>query len=494
MNYKKRFAADVEKKLDAQAPHLDEFEKKEETETEKPSHKKLFWSLTGSLVGAALVLGTLLGIFQPWNKKTGENLGNLLTSPSERDIQKLSYSDDINVVSLKTINIYKSFVSSFGPEVFQEEDTSSKSFSVLDAFVNVCMLAYTSSAEIRDVILSWLGNPSIEEVNTAVKELINALGTPYLPSNEILTAPEGGFSLNSIWLDEQLNLKENSKEYLTVLEDYYYAAVYHSKPSAEKLNQWMKDHVPSSYPKIPQIVFPDKAKADINASVLSSYFFFRSFEKATADIYLSEYQSGNHYLDYSLADGQIKKADYTLQHLKGTRKKIIGSAFEGVKAEMGMAYFLPKEGKLPNQIMADVINENYSFSSEEYTASLTAPYFLIDNKLDLTPVLRKKGLTMEDGFLANLVGFGEQLAEMKQFSLLQYDYSGLYSASITIANEETTSVPQNEKYDLVLNRPYALSVSLNVKTEEKVGNVHKNVSLPVIFGEVFDPGYEIYKG
>lgn len=491
MNFKKKLKIEVEEKLDSQTPHLNEFEKKE---GKASTHKKLLWPLTGSLVGAALILGTLLGVFQPWKKKASENLGELLTSPSEREIQKLNYSDDINVVSLKTIEIYRSFIASFGQEVFQEDDTTSKSFSVLDAFINVCMLAYTSSDEIRGVILSWLGNPSIEEINTAVKELINALGTPYLPTNEILTAPEGGFSLNSIWLDEQLNLRENSKEYLTVLENYYYAAVYHSKPSAEKLNQWMKDHVPSTYPKIPKIEFPDKAKADINASVLSSYFFFRSFEKFQATTYLSQYQSGNHYLDYKLADGQIKKADYTLQHLEGSRKKIIGSAFNGVKGELGMTYFLPEEGKLPNQIMADVIAENYTSSSEDYTVSITAPYFLINNKLDLTPALRKKGLTMEDGFLANLVGFGEALAEMKQFSLLQYDYSGLYSASITIANEATTSVPQNEKYDMVLNRPYALSVSLDVKTEEKVGNVHKNASLPVVFGEVFDPGYEAYKG
>jgi serine protease inhibitor len=479
MSWKKSFIRETETKMEEKTPHLKEFET--EPSAIKPQRRKIIWASSLSLAGAAaLIAGIVLGITQPW-KHNSILSGQTLVSPTAREIKNCGSKGENISVSAKTAQIYQDFVKNFVPLLFKDSEASS-SFSVPDAFVNVALLAYTSSDLDQKEILGIFGNPTVEELNTAVKELTLALATPHYQDYQMLSQRiDGGFSVNSVWLDPSLTLSEDSPAYFKNIQDYYFASVYHDRPTNDKMNQWLKDAVPSSYPEIPTIQM-DGDSAD--ASVVSSYFLYRIFPAYLQDRYKQEYESKSHYLPYTLPDMSTKNVDYLYDKTENC-SYYLGTGFKGGSTFLGLSFYLPDEGIEPYKIMGAVSRQDYQTSQADYL-NIKVPYYRIENKLNLIKALKEAGGSSitSGGSMSRLVKEDMFLSEIKQFSLVQLDYSGFYAASVTVSLSDSSAYYGKITYDLTLDRPFVFTESMPVCID---GSSSK---LPVIFGQVIDPGYQ----
>lgn len=477
MNWKKQFKREIAEKLDEKTPTI---EKYESPKAENPhKYKKAVFISASACLASGLIAAVVILSLKPW--ETQNLLGEVLAQPDLRNVQTIDYSTNEQAVSQKSIAIYNSFYQKIIPEVFKGE-TASKSFSIPDAFTNVALLTYLSSLGDQDELLQLFGNPTLDELNTAVKEITLALGTPYYYQENNEKLPAGGFSLNSLWLDPELTIKSETEKYFKTCAEDYFASIYHVRPDETKLNKWLEDNVPSEYPSIPKI---DMDIPDAAASILSSYFIFKHFPSQSVEGYKSQYQSKKHYLSYTLNSGETKDVDYLLSS-NISASKYLGDGFKGAQGRLGLDYFLPDEGKKTSDILPAIISQDYSISPD-WEVNVSVPYFKVENKVDLMAPLKTLGVSsiFNSGSLSQIVKEDLSVIEIKQFSLTKLDYEGFYGASVTVSLSEATSAEGSENvFDLVLNRPYLFTESVSAKTGK-----NSSVKLPVIFGQIDDPNY-----
>jgi hypothetical protein len=445
--------------------------------------KKNMLAAIGATAGVAAVavsawygIGKALGIGQNGYDLTGVEL----THPADR-----VYA---GTVSAESAAIYENYAHKLVPLIFAKENAASRAFSVFDSFVSVSMTVYCSSEEIQAEYCALLGAENMGEITQAVRELTLTLGvnSEYIDPSDGKTKTEGGASANSLWLAEDLPLADSSAAVLEGLQNDYFASIYHTAASTEKLAAWLRDSAPAGFDDLPQLRLDDEPET---ASV-SAYFVKDSFSGENQTIYKNEYESRSHYLDYSLPDGSSKEVDFIFS--KNDGPLLEGNGFTGVHSlikKLGIDYFLPDEGKSPDGIMGDVINESYSPSSSLYDLQISAPYFLINTEnLDFKDDLKEMAPLFQGPLMQKLIGNDElYLSAALQSSILQYDYSGFYAVSITVTATDTSSPegPHYPPYIFTLDRPYVFEVSypLDLEGDSKI------TELPLFYGEVIDPGY-----
>jgi len=393
-----------------------------------------------------------------------------------------THQDDISDSSRL---IYLSFANKIAPLALKTNGkTNSVAFSVVDAFVSYSMEVYLSSDNVQASYCQTLGAKSMDEINKAVYEISSYLGTSadysYRDGLDEITGRFGAANINSLWLDPSLELQDNIDALLQGLQTYYFADVYHAKPTQAALQDWLKKVAPEGFDRLPELQTPDNS----NASCVSSYFLQDHFLPSRELALKKEYQSRSHYLDYTLGDGTKKSVDYVETSYYDGGTVYFGDGY--VSASTGISksdltYYLPDEGISPFDLIDKIFVNSSKMASKVYRLNVEAPYFLIKTDLDLTPTLRDLGLgELYDSSLEKLVKLeGEHVSSIKQDSLLSYDYNGFYAASATVvSNSGAAMPPELQNYDFVVNRPHLFTTSF--------------LGLPVFYGIVNDPGYAHY--
>ena len=241
---------------------------------------------------------------------------------------------------------------------------------------------------------------------------------------------------------------------------------------------------------------------------MSVYYLLDYYEQGERDYYHSQYLSGNHKLDYHLKDETLK-VDY-ISTTENT-DLYVGNNFKGASSSinnLSMTYFLPDEvDAMPSTIIEEVLNQNYeketyvledeigeSFETSIHEVSIDAPYFSLDNKIDISraSLMEVLPLITKGGAARRMVDPKPEYAidlflnYIKQFSVMKYNYDGFYSCSVTIAGLDGYSAfPLDyRKYNLKLDHPYVFEVNKSLS----VNNSMKSVSL--IIGEIVNPNYK----
>ena len=409
-----------------------------------------------------------------------------------------------NDLSTSTYNSYISFYKKFSSlmmDINRKED-SNLAISIPDAYLCLAISGAISTDLARKDILDYLELSSYEDMKIAIKEILASLCTLYQNHDDKLV---GGYNLNSIWLNPNKVelIKEKDVDLYHDLEDVFDASIYLKGLTSELATDYIKENGLKEMP-IPEIKLDDGNPSAI--SVMSVYYCLDYFSNLEKDIYYNQFKSGNHKMDYYYK-GNDKKVDY----IERSEKQVVfdSDKLYGSKLDINyldMSFYLPKdENSLPKDILMDVLNENYNlkqgkvyYFDEEYEdtnifdVNIKAPYFSIDNKLDLNHGDIEQ-------ILPNIShsGAGERLAKsifdntlyldnIKQFSKMKFDYDGFYSCSVTIASMEATAAPARyETFDLTLDRPYIFTVNRNLR----IGSgTYKNI--PLIIGEIINPEYE----
>jgi hypothetical protein len=478
----------MESILDAHAPRIEAYEKKDNVPTWSGEEKKRKRVLLGSLGGALLTSGICAAVIIASTARVSFHPSYQVVSPSARETSAIVSSGYVTI-SEKTEAIYRSFCTQMAPYVFQDY-AQSRSFSAVDAFVNLCLIGYASSDTIASAVVSGLGATSREDLKTAAKEIILALGSP---GKEYRGTEAGGFALQSIWLSEALPLSEDLGGIKADLADAFYCSVFHHQPTTGEVNKYYASETPEAFAETPSTEIPQ----GIESASISAFYLIDKYDSTTSKDYEDEYHSNSHYLDYHL-DGATKKVNYI--ETKGYKEQLyINDHFIGADAQISscsFAYFLPDEGYSPKDIASDVFKENYTMKSykdtETYTVNVKAPYFTIDNNaIDLIPAYKSAGFDVFDhqiGLFGRLLkNEGDQFAVgASQSSIMNYDYNGLYSASRTLFAGAGAMEPIEQVYNLVLDRPYVFRVD---SRSLYVGTSKEAKRLPMIYGQIYDPAY-----
>ena len=420
-------------------------------------------------------------------------------------VEKIS-TTSVHAVSLSTYNSYMAFARKFTSlmmEANNSDGEKSLGISIPDAYICLAIAGVISEQNAMNDVLSYLELSSIEQLRTAIKEIVANFATLYRDRDDQLT---GGYNLNSIWLNpEKVKLvEEKDPELYKDLEEIFDASLYMNPLTSDAANQYIKDNGLKDMPA-PKIKLNDDDPSAL--SVMSVYYCLGFFPLEMQNAFKNQFLSGSHKMDYML-NGVTSQVDYICS--QGERDVYVGSGFYGSYLPMNslnMAFFLPNDkNALPSTILSDVLTENYhckQATAHEYTGeefqttihdiTINAPYFSLENESKLEygdlkkilPAITNRGAGNR---LAESI-FGEDLylSAVQQFSVMKFNYDGFYSCSATIASVDPMSSipPEYEKFELNLNHPYIFEVRKNVIIGDD-GYQH----MPLVIGEIVMPDYQ----
>ena len=458
MNYRKRYKKQAFEILNAKTPAIN-FEGKVVFNEPAPRapKPKLQWGIYVPVFTGVAALGIILGVaLWPKSYDALNPPDYYKNIPAERTNGNTSFRNDVT-----SLDVYNNFVASFSPLVFSG-DFEARSFSPVDAFVNVAILGYTSTGTSQSEILDALGVASVEELNQATKDVIDVLGSG------------AGYSLNSFWYDDALyDLRDNSDDVLETLSNYYYTNVISRRPTSALINEWLDIYVPKDrFPIVPEVEIDD---SNTVAAIVSSYFAKNTWaNESLGETFESQYQSQNHKMTFhGVSD---KEVDY-IEH---GGYPLTGDDYRGVEIfleSMRINFFLPDVGKGPNDIFDNVLTYGYTKDTETNLGA-HVPYFKIDNRLDLMAPLMEYGVNgvFNSHAAAGLINSDSLIVTaIEQFSTMRFDFGGIYSASVTVTSIGESAGDNYSAEPLVFNRPFAFSLSYNGAT--------------ILVGQVYNPIY-----
>lgn len=456
MNYRKRYKEQAKDVLETRTPDLN-FDSRimfSEQPKKAPFKKWVIYVPVFSGVAAlGLVLTLTLGLPKAYDSLNTPRY--YINSPGAR-----MYQDTWTRGS--SLDIYNHFVATFSPLVFNTPEAfDAKSFSPVDAFVNVAILGYISTGNSQSEILTALGVASTDELNQVVKDVIDVLGSG------------AGYSLNSFWYDQNIyTLREGSTNLLETLASHYYTNIIAARPTTDLVNEWLNIYVPKDrFPIIPEVEL-DENGAD--AAIVSSYFARSGWsDESLGQTFKDEYLSGNHKMTF------YGKTNTEVNYIEHGGKKIILDYCQGVEITleaMKINFFLPDLENSVSGIFESALEGNYQTAD---IIGAHVPYFKIDNRLDLIDPLRGYGvnsvfdISAGQGLLNNQTTV---VTSIEQFSTMSFDFGGLYSASVTVTQmNETAGGDFFSLEKLILDRPFVFTASYHGAT--------------ILVGQVYNPNY-----
>lgn len=464
-----------------------------------PARRRKVWvlsSIGGSLVVVGVVAISLYagGVFERMGY-ANINADLLVKPTSKKVVDNPTYS-----FSKSTYDSYLAFASKFTQLAFDtsviEKGEKSLGVSLPDAYLSLALTAFTSSEEAENDILSFLELPDEEALKTAAKEVVSTLCTLSLDNQGKY---QGGYNLNSLWLDpNQVQILPKNEELYSTLADLFDVSVYRRGLTDKNANAYLEKNGLADLAK-PTI---NLGLDDSNAFAFSSmsvYYCMDNFP--LANMYESQFRSGNHKMDYTVS-GSTSPVDF-IETIEEESIVYQGNGFVGSAMpihSLTMTCFLPDEVTgSPYAILPDVLSSSYQVKTYQdrlgntqnrYNVFLKAPYFKLDNHLNID----RSSLETQLPVAAN-GGVGEKIAKSKgnpvafqgiaQQSLMTFDYNGFYSCSVTIYEGGTTSFPSLDSFTLRLDHPYLFEIS-----QPKVMVEGSEKSVPMVIGEIMEPGYE----
>ena len=500
MNFEKRIKKLGNKKLDAIVPKL------------YSQHKKKNISCWCKVLIPSISVCAILAVVLPVTLPLLESLNyEQIITPT---VEKLSTTPSTRYMSKSTYDSYKKFSGEFVSLIMETNNQKqvSMGISIPDAYINFAILAATSEGAIKDDIFSLLQLNTYNELKTAVLEILDVAATSYFQTYSGKTF--GGLNYNSIWLNpKHISLTPKNEDLYKDLADVFDLSVFYDVPTTDKVTKYLND-VAINGLQVPKISLNDESpSAAIN---MSTYTYMDCFDSEIAKINKSAYLSGKTKMDYFLND-EIIVANYINSVSK--RKLYEGCGFVGSYIELeynDISFFLPDQNKSPRSILEDVLLDNYSprtynlnyvennqeinFETQTHEVTIKAPYFTLENNL----VLEKEHLQT---ILPNIASGGalNKLATLKtgdsltlealhQNSIMNFDYDGFYSTSVTYTDliPGAPLEPPYERYELILNRPYVFKIDQHVLIDGKydvVDGKYDIKKIPLIIGEIVDPHY-----
>lgn len=363
--------------------------------------------------------------------------------------------DPVKVLDADT-SILHDFYINTSKALINSADGKNVLYSPVNVFAALAILAEAASGNTEAELLSLIGADSVEEAGSAYYTLYNKVSKDSEEAKLLLGS--------SLWLNENYPHREDCAE---LIADRYFADIFSGNFAdsafTDSLKSWLSRKTNGFLDGQTDKV---KLTPDAVASIVTSLYFkdtwYEGFnEKATKE--------DTFYTPEGTVDCDFMNRSFTGTYYEGDSFKAIALSFSKTGQ---MILVLPEAGTEPASLLenGDVTSLLYhgigeTAASPRYAQiKLSLPKFDLTYKTELKEILQSLGVrdafSQMDADLSDLCKSPAFVSSIQHIVRLKIDEEGGEGAAATVVTMAPTSMaPQEEKIELIFNRPFLFSLT-----------------------------------
>jgi serpin B len=265
---------------------------------------------------------------------------------------------------------------------------------------------------------------------------------------------------NSLWLKQGFNFQP---EFLKRNQQFYSAKVtnldFANPQSVQTINNWVKEKTNGKIDKIVERINSEDILFLINA------IYFQGNWTKQFEPKLTKKET------FYLSKGMTKKIPLMAQ--SGKYSYYENSKFQAValpygEKKMSLYIFLPSKNSNLNSFLGDLTDSNWQKWLSEFRnkqGSLQIPRFKLEYELQLNKVLKSLGMkTAFDERQANfsaMTSAKTKVSNVKHKTFIEVNEKGTEASAATSVEVGVTSMPIDEPFNMIVNRPFFLAIRDN---------------------------------
>ncbi|MFB2770349.1 serpin family protein [Pelatocladus sp. BLCC-F211] len=392
-----------------------------------------------ALAAASVVLMGVIGCTQV-NSNTKVFAQSSVPS-SESPVLQKSVLPDTKLINANT---------KFGFKLFEEvlKQENNKNVFISPASIAIALdMTYngasgsTQQAMAKALELQGLSIQEINSSNTALKQLLEN------PDPQIQLS-----IANSLWANQEVSFKP---DFLKTIQDSYQSKVtnlnFQDSGSVATINSWVKENTRGKIDKIVESIKPDQVLFILNAIYFKGRWTneFDKQQTAQQPFYLTSANQKQH----------------PMMSQKGKYKYYENEQFQAVSLPYGkdgkisFYVFLPKQNLSLKSFYQNLNSDNWEkwmsqFSQQE--GFIRLPRFKMDYEVRLNDALQALGMGEAFTNKADFSQMGENFAisEVKHKTFVEVNEEGTEAAATTSVGIVQTSLPVNEPFRMIVDRPF----------------------------------------
>ncbi len=347
-------------------------------------------------------------------------------------------------------------------QVFLKETKGeNRTYSPLNIYMALAMLAQVTGGESREQILSTLGSESIDTLRQQASDVWNANYRDDGSLTSILAS--------SLWLNREIRYNQDTMD--TLAKDFY-ASSYRGEMGSDEYNQLFQDWLNEQTGGLLKEAAGDMKLDEETVMALATTV---SFQAKWYDEFMESETAPQtfHAPDGDVETDFMHQSEERGDYYWGERFSAIGQHFAGGG---DMWFLLPDEGVCPEELLADEEAMEFLFCAKKYewknrdmfTVNKSIPKFDISSQFDLKEGMKALGIT--DVFDPMLSDFTPMTTDVKEPLVLS---EADHAARVTIDEEGCTAtaftvmkiipagawVGTPDEVDFVLDRPFFFCIT-----------------------------------
>ena len=327
-------------------------------------------------------------------------------------------------------------------------------YSPLNVYMALAMLAELTDGESRAQILSLLGAESIEELRQQANDVWNA---SYRDDGAVAS-----ILASSLWLNQDV---EFNQETLDTLAENYYASSYSGEMGSDDFNAALQDWLDK---QTGGLLSDEAGEVELEPETvlaLATTVYFRSK-------WTSEFNEDNTKTDvFHTASGDV---DAEFMHASRSAsyywQERFSASYMGLESGGRMWFILPDEGVSADELLAsgeymDLVLDPDGWTYQTYIiVNYAVPKFDTSSKFELSDGLKALGVT--DVFDDAVSDFspmtdmdGIYLSQAEHAVRVAIDEEGVTAAAYTVMANAGSGAPPEEEVDFTLDRPFIFVVT-----------------------------------
>lgn len=332
------------------------------------------------------------------------------------------------------------------------EGNENQTYSPLNVYMALAMLAETADGSSREQILDLLGPSAIDDLRTQAGHMWNAHYRDDGLSTTILAS--------SLWLEDSLDY---DPDVVQRLAENYYASVYRGDLGSPQVNDllrsWLNEQTGGLLEEQTQnIELSDRSNLALATTIYYNVEWMDEFSEAKNTDGIFHGPAGDMetvFMNRSMGDA----------YYWGDR---FGAISLDLKDGGRMWLVLPEEGTSPAQLLENgqvldlLLGGRKDWENQKHILiHLSVPKFDIVSDRDLIPALEKLGIT--DIFDPENANFCDLLTKMDDYpyvsqithaARISIDEKGVLAAAFTVAERDAAAADIEDKIDFTLDRPF----------------------------------------
>lgn len=342
-----------------------------------------------------------------------------------------------------------------------------KAYSPVNVYMALAMLGETTDGESRRQLLDLLGADSIGELREDAKNMWLA--------NYCNDGAVTSILANSIWLNEDVNIKQQTVD---VLAENYNASSYRGDTGSPKMTNavqtWLNQQTGGLLSDSVKNVRLDSE----TVMALYSTVYFRAK-------WINQFDKGNN----DTKTFHAPKGDIQTEFMNDTETygwfyggEDFGAMFLNFKEGGKMWFILPDEDKTTEDVLSSgeyikmMSNPDQWKNSKMLKIHYSVPKFDISSQIKLSEGLKNLGVTdifdIEKSDFSPLTDSAAFISEANHTARVVIDEEGCTAAAFTEMITSGAALPPEDEMDFILDRPFIFAVTSDTQQPLFIGTVN----------------------